>query len=141
MNEFRDILFSEIYSLAAKDKRVMVLPAEMGAVELDRFKADFKEQFVNVGIAEQSGIDIAAGLALEGKIVFFYGIIPFVTLRCFEQIKVDLCTMKLPVTIVGIGAGFAYGARWTYTPRNRRCCCNAGFASNDSFQSLRPGIC
>lgn len=110
MNEFRDILFSEIHRLASMDKRVMVLPAEMGALELDRIKEDFKEQFVNVGIAEQSGIDIAAGLALEGKIIFFYGITPFVTLRCLEQIKVDLCTMKLPVTIIGVGAGFAYGA-------------------------------
>jgi transketolase len=107
--EFRDVLFSEIQRVAAADSRVMVLTADMGAIELTKFKERFREQYINVGIAEQSGISIAAGLALRGKIVFVYGIIPFITLRCFEQIKVDLCSMKLPVTIIGIGAGFAYG--------------------------------
>jgi len=106
--EFRDVLFSEIQNLARKDKHVMVLTADMGAFELTHFKELFKTQFLNVAIAEQSGVSIAAGLALEGKKVFLYGITPFITLRCFEQIKVDLCTMKLPVTIIGIGAGYAY---------------------------------
>jgi transketolase len=109
-NEFRDILFGEINRIAAEDGRVIVLTADMGATELDKFKESFRERYINVGIAEQSGISIAAGLALGGKIVFVYGIIPFITLRCLEQIKVDLCIMKLPVTIIGIGAGSAYGA-------------------------------
>lgn len=107
-NEFRDVVFGEIYRIATEDDRVMVLTADMGATELDKFKESFKERYINVGIAEQSGMSIAAGLALGGKIVFIYGIIPFITLRCFEQIKVNLCSMKLPVTIIGIGAGFAY---------------------------------
>jgi len=108
-DEFRDVLFDEIHRVAAKDDRVIVLTADMGAIKLAKFKESFRERYINVGIAEQSGISIAAGLALRGKIVFVYGIVPFITLRCFEQIKVDLCTMKLPVTVIGIGAGFAYG--------------------------------
>lgn len=107
-NEFRDVLFGEIHRIAAEDSRVMVLTADMGAIELDKFKESFRERYINVGIAEQSGMSIAAGLALGGKIVFIYGIIPFITLRCLEQIKVNLCGMKLSVTIIGIGAGFAY---------------------------------
>jgi len=109
-NEFRDSLFREIQRIAAEDDRVVVLTVDMGAIELDKFKANFRERYINVGEAEQCSISIAAGLALEGKIVFAYGIIPFITLRCLEQIKVDLCSMKLPVTIIGIGSGFAYGA-------------------------------
>jgi transketolase len=61
-----------------------------------------------VGIAEQNMISIAAGLALSGKIVYVYAIAPFASLRCYEQIKVDLCCMKLHVNILGVGAGFAY---------------------------------
>ena len=55
-------------------------------------------------------VGMAAGLAMAGKRVFTYGIAPFVTLRCFEQIRVDLCYANLPVTIVGVGAGLTYGA-------------------------------
>lgn len=82
----------------------------MSAVELEKFKECFGERCINVGIAEQSGMSIAAGLALERKIVFIYAITPFITLRCIEQIKVDLCSMKLPVTVIGIGAGLGYSA-------------------------------
>ena len=46
-------------------------------------------------------ISIAAGLALSGKVVFVYAITPFVTMRCYEQIKVDISGMRLPVTIIG----------------------------------------
>src|SRR3990172_9295698 len=66
------------------------------------------EQYINVGISEQNMISAAAGLSLEGKIVFVYAIAPFITLRCYEQIKIDLCTMNLQVTLLGVGAGYSY---------------------------------
>lgn len=53
-------------------------------------------------------IDVAAGLALDGKLVYVYAMAPFVTLRCYEQIKVALAAMGLPVTIVGVGVGLGY---------------------------------
>jgi transketolase len=87
----------------------MVLAADQGAFTLNKFKDNIPDQFINTGVAEQNLISVAAGLALSGFKVFAYGIIPFVTLRCYEQIKVDLCCMNLPVTIVGVGAGYAYG--------------------------------
>ena len=108
--DIRDAFFDEVYKLAARDKNVIFLTADMGAFSLNRFKADLKDQYINVGVAEQNLVGIAAGLALAGKKVFIYTIAPFITQRCYEQIKVDLCGMKLPVTLVGVGGGITYGS-------------------------------
>ena len=109
MVDLRDACFDEIYALAKGDPNVVFLTADMGAFSLQRFKKDLPSQYLNVGISEQMMISVAAGLAIEGKRVFVYSIAPFVTLRCYEQIKVDLCCMNLPVVIIGIGTGFMYG--------------------------------
>jgi len=106
--DMRDAFFDELYSIACKDKQVMLLTADMGARSIDKFRKDFPTQFINMGISEQNMISVAVGLALSGKKVFVYSIIPFVTYRCYEQIKIDICGMNLPVTIIGIGAGFSY---------------------------------
>ena len=108
--DIRDAFFDELYQIAKDDGNVVFMAADMGAFSLERFRKDFPERFINVGISEQNLISAAAGLALSGKKVFVYAIIPFVTLRCLEQIKVDLCVMNLPVTIVGAGAGFTYSS-------------------------------
>ncbi len=108
--EMRDAFFDEIYNIAKNDAQVIFLTADMGAYSLNRFKQELPNQYINVGVAEQNMVSIAAGLALGGKNVFIYTIIPFVTLRCYEQIKIDLCCMNLPVTIVGVGPGFTYGS-------------------------------
>ena len=105
----RDAFFDELYRLAAEDRNVIFMTADMGAFSLERFKRDFPQQYINVGVAEQNMVSVAAGLAMAGKKVFIYSIVPFVTLRCLEQIKIDLCCMALPVTVVGIGAGVMYG--------------------------------
>lgn len=104
----RDAFFDELYNIAKEDRRVILISADFGAASLDKFRRDLRGQFINVGIAEQNMISLAAGLALGGKLPFCYAIIPFATLRCLEQIKVDLCSMNLPVTLVGVGAGYAY---------------------------------
>lgn len=106
----RDAFFDEVYNIAKNDSQVIFLTADMGAYSLVRFKRDLGNQYINVGVAEQNMVSIAAGLALGGKKVFIYSIVPFVTLRCYEQIKVDLCCMNLPVTIVGVGGGLTYGS-------------------------------
>lgn len=106
--DMRDAFFDSVYELAAKDKNVIVLTADHGAFSLDRFKKDFPRQYFNVGISEQNMVTLAAGLALGGKIVFIYSIVNFTTLRCFEQISIDLGGMNLPVIVVGVGAGFTY---------------------------------
>lgn len=104
----RDAFSDTLFALAKKDKDVILVTADTGAICHDEFKRRLKDQYINVGIAEQNMIGVAAGLAMCGKKVFTYAIVPFATMRCYEQIRVDLCCMGLAVTIVGVGAGFDY---------------------------------
>ena len=106
--DMRDAFFKSLYTIAKNDKSVMLLSNDFGAPSLDIFRKELASQYLNCGISEQNMISVAAGLALSEKKVYIYGILPFVTLRCLEQIKIDLCKMKLPVVIVGVGAGYAY---------------------------------
>ncbi len=105
--DMRDAFFNELYDIAAQDSRLVIVTSDMGARSLEKFSKDFSSQYFNVGIAEQNMVSVSAGLALGGKIVFMYAIAPFATLRCYEQIKVDLCCMHLSVTSIGIGVGFS----------------------------------
>lgn len=109
VSDSRDTFFDKLYELAKKDKDLIFLTADMGAYSLEKFKRDLPDQYFNIGIAEQNTILVACGLALSGKKVFVYEITPFITDRCFEQIKIDIAYMKLPIVVVGIGTGFTYG--------------------------------
>jgi len=104
----RDAFWNSLFELAKKDKDIVAVIADMGAPALDRFRQELPWQLIDVGIAEQQAIAVASGLALEGKKVFVYAIAPFITLRCYEHIRVNLAAMNLPVTIVGVGAGMSY---------------------------------
>ncbi|OHE57937.1 MAG: hypothetical protein A2Z47_00765 [Thermodesulfovibrio sp. RBG_19FT_COMBO_42_12] len=108
--DIRDAFFDHLYDLAAKDKNLIFLTADMGALSLERFRNDLGSQYINAGIAEQNLVSVASGLALGGKKVFIYAIAPFITQRCYEQIKIDICGMRLPVTIIGSGPGISYGS-------------------------------
>ncbi len=108
--DIRDAFFNEVYAIALKDPNVIFMTADMGAFSLNAFKKDLSSQYINVGVAEQNLVSIAAGLALGGKKVFIYSIAPFVTQRCYEQIKIDLSCMRLPVTIIGSGPGITYSS-------------------------------
>jgi len=104
----RDVFFDALFDIAKKDKRVTLITADTGAICHEGFRKKLRNQYINIGVAEQNMIGVAAGLAMAGKIVYAYSIIPFITSRCHEQIKIDLCSMDLPVTIVGIGSGLDY---------------------------------
>lgn len=106
--DMRDAFFDEVYNLGERDRNVVFLTDDMDAFGLTRFKADMPNQFFNINVAEQNMINLATGLALCGKKVFVYGIASFVTMRCFEQIKVNLGSLNLPVTIIGVGPGFSF---------------------------------
>ena len=106
----RTTFIETLKELARQDERVFLLTADMGYSVFETFREEFPDRFLNTGIAEQNTIGIAAGLASRGKIVFVYSIIPFVTMRCFEQIRLDLAYNKSNVKIVGVGAGFTYGS-------------------------------
>ena len=94
---------------AEKNDSIMILAGDVGFSVLEEFQAKFPDRYINMGIAEQNMVGVAAGLALTGKKVFVYSITPFVTFRCLEQIRNDLCYQNLNVTIVGVGTGYLYG--------------------------------
>ncbi len=104
----RDAFWSRVFNLARQDRDIVVVTADMGAPALDAFRKDLSAQFVNVGIAEQNAVSVGTGLALAGKKVFVYAIAPFITLRCLEQTRVGQGIMGIPLTLVGVGAGFGY---------------------------------
>lgn len=108
MTTMRDIFFDKLYEIAKSDKNVILLSGDIGAPSLDKYRKDLSEQYINIGIAEQNMISTAAGLSLGGKKVYVYGIASFLTSRCYEQIKLDLCSMNLNVTLLGVGAGLSY---------------------------------
>jgi transketolase len=87
-------------------KDIVIITSDMGAKELNQYK-DNPDFLINIGPSEQLMVTVAAGLALSGKRVYCYCMDPFV-LRALEQIRVSICSMNLPVTIVGIGAGLSY---------------------------------
>lgn len=106
--DLRDAFFDQVFEIGRKDPDFVFISDDMDAFGLRKFKQSFPSQFINIGVAEQNMIDVAAGLAASGKRVFVFGICSYVTMRCFEQIKFSVCSMNLPVTIVGIGAGFSF---------------------------------
>ncbi|MDO9333527.1 MAG: transketolase C-terminal domain-containing protein [Dehalococcoidales bacterium] len=108
MKTQRDAFWDKVYEIALSNKDVVIVSADMGAPSLDKFRANLSSQYVDVGIAEQQAIAVSAGLALGGKKVFAYAIAPFITLRCYEQIRLELAAMNIPVTLVGVGAGMSY---------------------------------
>ncbi|MFA5050700.1 MAG: transketolase C-terminal domain-containing protein [Patescibacteria group bacterium] len=103
------ITFIKILKEAArKNKDIFLLTADLGTFFGDFIK-DCPKQFIDVGIAESNMIGMAAGMALAKKNVYCYSIIPFLTMRPLEQIKVGLCAHNLNVKLLGAGGGFAYG--------------------------------
>lgn len=106
----RKTFINALIDIARKDKDIVLITPDMGFSVLEPFFEEFPERSVNCGIAEQNAVSIAAGLALMGKKPYVYTIIPFLTMRAFEQIRIDVAYMNLNVKLIGIGAGFTYGA-------------------------------
>lgn len=98
----------QMVALASKDPNVFLLVGDIGFRLFDEFQDKFKERFINCGIAEQNMLSVAAGLASEGKKVFVYTITPFLIMRAFEQIRVDLGINSTNIVLVGVGGGLAY---------------------------------
>lgn len=84
------------------------MTADLGFNALEPLQKEFRERFVNVGVAEANMIGVAAGLALEGKKVIAYSIASFAAMRGYEQIRNDICYHNLDVKIVGTGGGYNY---------------------------------
>ena len=108
--DIRDSFFDQVISIAEADESVIFLTADMDAWSLKNFRSSMPDRFINVGIAEQNMISLASGLSFSGKKVFVFAISPFVSQRCHEQVKLDLCSMNTPVVMIGAGPGLSYGS-------------------------------
>lgn len=104
----RDAFITRLYELAKQDRDLIFVSADFGAPAFDKVRSEIPEHFVNVGIAEQNMISIASGLALEGKKAYAFAIAPFASSRCHEFTKLNAGLMKIPIKVVGVGAGFGY---------------------------------
>ncbi len=106
----RDTFVKTLLEIAKKDKRVYIVTGDLGFGVLRPFWEELPDQIINAGIAEQNMTSIAAGLALQGKIVYTYSIGNFPTLRCIEQIRNDCAYHDANVKVVCVGGGFVYGS-------------------------------
>lgn len=106
------VAFSEeLRALASKDERIVaVCNDSVGSSNLAKFAEEFPDRLINVGIAEQDMVGIAAGLANGGYVPFVCAAAPFLTGRALEQIKVDVAYSQAHVVLCGMSPGMAYGA-------------------------------
>ena len=105
----RNAFISGLVKLAETNNDIFLLTGDLGFGVLDEFIEKFPNRYINTGIAEQNMASVAAGLAMNGKIVFIYSIANFPTMRCLEQIRNDIAYHNANVKIVTVGGGFAYG--------------------------------
>jgi transketolase len=104
----RNAFANELETIAAANDSLVLLSGDIGNRMFDGFKKKFPERFLNCGVAEANMVSAAAGMALSGLHPVVYTIAPFLTYRCFEQIRLDVCYQNLPVILVGVGGGLSY---------------------------------
>lgn len=104
----RNAFADELTRLGDEDHRLVMLSGDIGNRLFDTFRAAHPDRFLNCGVAEQNMMGLAAGMAMSGLRPIAYTIAPFVTTRCLEQIRTDVCYHEAPVTIVAVGAGLSY---------------------------------
>jgi transketolase len=105
----RNAFIEELVLAAEKNPRIALVVGDLGYGVVEPFARRFPNRFFNSGVAEQNMMGFSAGLASEGFHVFVYSIANFPTFRCAEQIRNDVDYHQLPVTIVAVGGGLAYG--------------------------------
>jgi transketolase len=105
----RTALIEMLVKLAEADERMMLLTADLGWSIVEPFARAYPQRFVNVGVAEQNMLGIATGLAQVGYVPYVYSIATFSSMRCYEQLRNGPVLQRLPVRVLGIGGGYAYG--------------------------------
>ena len=105
----RNTFSRKVTEYANNGKDFVILSADLGYSIFDDFRDKYPNKFYNIGIAENTMVGLAAGLAMAGKQVFVYSISKFLANKCFEQIREDICYHDIPVVMVGTGSGFSYG--------------------------------
>lgn len=106
----RDHVVARLKELALENPKIVLITGDLGFGVLNAFCEECAGQFINAGIAEQNMTGLAAGMALEGHVVFTYSIGNFPTLRCLEQLRNDVCYHGANVNVLAVGGGFSYGS-------------------------------
>ncbi|MCB2191011.1 MAG: transketolase [Deltaproteobacteria bacterium] len=104
----RPSVCSVLSEACARRREVVLITGDAGYGVFNEFQERFSDRFLNLGIAEQFTTSFAAGLCLAGFRPVLYNIIPFLLYRPYEQVRNDVCTPKMPVVMVGTGAGVTY---------------------------------
>ena len=107
----RTAFIDQLIIEARKNEKIFLLVGDLGFSVVEPFEEEFPDRYINVGICEQNMAGVAAGLAMNGFIVYIYSIGNFPTLRCIEQIRNDVVYYNLNVRIVAVGSGYAYGSQ------------------------------
>ena len=115
LHDCRDAFAHTLCALAEQDERIVaVVNDSVGSSKLGGFQKSFPERLINVGIAEQAMVGVAAGLAAGGRIPFVSAASCFLTARAMEQIKVDIAYSQHHVVLCGQSPGVAYGRRTSH---------------------------
>lgn len=105
----RNSFIEELVAQAEVNEKIALVVGDLGYSVVEPFAEKFPDRFINAGVAEQNMMGLSAGMASEGYHVFVYSIANFPTFRCAEQIRNDVAYHDLPVTVVSVGGGLAYG--------------------------------
>ena len=106
----RKEFIATILEYAENNQVPFLLTGDLGFSVLEPFKEKHPNNFINIGIMEQSMMSIAAGISSQGSKVFAYSITNFSTFRALEQLRLDIAYHDLSVCVVGVGTGFQYGS-------------------------------
>lgn len=104
----RQTCLRKVHELARKDERIFFVGSDLGVGTLKQFKAEMPKRFLMEGVSEANVVGLAAGLALEGKIVYVNTIATFLTRRCYEQVVLDACLHNVKIRLIGNGGGMVY---------------------------------
>lgn len=102
-NIYRREIVDRLVPYAEKDDRIILLVSDMGFGVTNKFKEAFPDRIFNVGIMEQGGVGIAAGMAMSGLVPVFYSIVNFLVYRALEQVRNDVVLQDLNVKFISTG--------------------------------------
>lgn len=103
----REIFFNRVYDMVKNDEDIIVVTPDLAAPSLDKYREDFPDHYLSVGVAEQSLISTSCGLALGGKKVIAWGLNPFVVTRALDQIRNTISLMNIPIVFAGLHTGLS----------------------------------
>ncbi len=104
-NSLRDALLE----IKKPGDKIYLIVGDIGFGVFEEYSKKFKEDYLNIGICESNMIGFSSGMSMNGFLPIVYTIVPFLTMRPFEQIRIDLALHKRKVILVGVGGGLAYG--------------------------------